>query len=130
MRRGRLSSRWLVVVFCMAWLPSSLMCAEPCTGFPPPQYATGQLNLECDTAVRSANTIVSPFLVFATVVAITFPVLWLLVAISNRKHLRPGRDRSEPARRVIRERNPAVGDESSATPPRGERGAAANARIE
>ncbi len=130
MRRGRLSSRWLVLVFCMAWLPSSLMCAEPCAQFPPPQSATGQLNLECDTAVRSANTIVSPFLVFAVVVAVTFPVLWLLVAISNRKRLRPNRDRSEPARRVIHERNPAVVDESTATPPRGAGGAAADARIE
>ncbi len=129
MTQARLSSRWLVVVFCVAWLPSSLMCAEPCVQFPPTQHATDQFNPECDTAVRAAHTIVSPFLVFVVVVAVTFPLLWLLVALSNRKHLRTGRDRSDPARRVTHGRNPAPVDESGATPPGGECGAGTDARI-
>jgi hypothetical protein len=113
----------MVVVFCVAWLPSGLMGAEPCAQSPLTRYATGEVNPECATVVHSANTFVSPFLIFAIVVAVSFPVLWLLATISNRKHLRPGRDRSDPARRVTPGRNPMVIDESGAAPPRAGRGA-------
>ena len=106
----------MVVVFCVAWLPSGLMGAEPCAQSPLTRYATGEFNPECATVVHSANTFVSPFLIFAIVVAVSFPVLWLLATISNRKHLRPGRDRSDPARRVTPGRNPMVIDESGAAP--------------
>ena len=123
MRLRRLSSRWLVVVVCFAWLPSGLMCAEPCAQFPPAHYTTGQSSPACDGAVRYADTVLSPFVVFALVVAVAFPVLWLLAAISNRKLLRRGRESPDPVRRAIGERDAAVVDQSGTTAPRGKRGA-------
>jgi hypothetical protein len=65
----------------------------------------------------------SPFVVFALVVAVAFPVLWLLAAISNRKLLRRGRESPDPVRRAIGERDAAVVDQSGTTAPRGKRGA-------
>ena len=112
MRPGLLSTHLLAIVFCVAWLPCRVWCAEPCAHAPPTHHAAGQVQPECGTPVRSGNSIVSPFLVFAAVVAVTFPVLWLFAWIRNRKQLRPGKNRSDQDWPVIRKRYLAVIDES------------------
>ena len=66
----------------------------------------------CVLAAAFGNAFASPFTVFATVVSIGFPVLWLIAWVSTRKQRHAGRKRLEQHWPTIRARYLEVIDES------------------
>lgn len=111
-RLPRIASR--AVMIGIGWSASAARGAAGCLQQPGGawSYATTPGGGTCVMTAAFDNAFASPFTVFAAVVGIGFPVLWLFAWASTRKQRRAGRKRLKQHWPTIRARYLGVIDES------------------